>query len=134
MLNVVNVTASQVPLFLRKTVLSYASIPSDNGNAYEENGHISLFGSLDLDVFVHESTHAYDWTHQVNGNWLSGQSAYLQVRLIHALLLLVLLLLLTTFWLFIGGSAAAAAAEHALVLLSSLCAFKVDASAYCYWR
>lgn len=68
----------QVPLFLRKTVLSYAAVPSDNGNAYTAGAHITIFGALDTDVFVHESTHAYDGANVLSGLELSSQPTYLQ--------------------------------------------------------
>lgn len=67
----------QVPLFLRKFVSSYAAIP-DNTGAYTAGGHITLFGAMDTDVFIHESTHAYDGGNVISGNELSSQPAYLK--------------------------------------------------------
>lgn len=62
----------QVPLFLRTTVKSYAAVPG-GGGAYTIASQITIFGSNPQDVFVHESTHAFDGTFQ-----LSDQQAYLQ--------------------------------------------------------
>ncbi|KAL3146276.1 hypothetical protein ABBQ32_002977 [Trebouxia sp. C0010 RCD-2024] len=62
----------QVPLFLRKTVKSYAAVPG-GGGAYTIAAQITIFGSNSEDVFIHESTHAFDGTFQ-----LSDQQAYLQ--------------------------------------------------------
>lgn len=62
----------QVPLFLRSTVKSYAAVPG-GGGAYTIAAQITIFGSNPEDVFVHESTHAFDGTFQ-----LSNQQAYLQ--------------------------------------------------------
>ena len=65
----------QVPLYLRSAVSSYAAVLG-GGTAYEEAGQIQLQGACVTDVFVHESTHAFDY---INGNYgLSGSSAYLQ--------------------------------------------------------
>ena len=71
-LNLKPVWFVQVPLFLRSTVKSYAAVPG-GGGAYTIAAQITIFGSNPEDVFVHESTHAFDGTFQ-----LSTQQAYLQ--------------------------------------------------------
>ena len=63
----------QVPLFLRKTVKSYAAVPSNAASAYTVASQITIFGHCSKNVFIHESAHAYDGAFK-----LSGQKAYLR--------------------------------------------------------
>jgi len=62
----------QVPVFLRTTVSAYNAV-SGGGTAYTIGGKVTLQGDCEMDVFVHESTHAFDGTYS-----LSGTSAYLE--------------------------------------------------------
>lgn len=62
--------AMQVPLYLRQWVTSISAIPASGGSAYTEAGHITFFDAIDLDVMVHESTHAQD-------QGFSGSATYL---------------------------------------------------------
>ncbi|DBA92097.1 TPA: hypothetical protein ACH3X1_015824 [Trebouxia sp. C0004] len=62
----------KVPVFLRTTVSAYNAV-SGGGSAYTVGGTVTLQGDCQMDVFVHESTHAFDGMYS-----LSGSSAYLQ--------------------------------------------------------
>ncbi|KAA6423370.1 MAG: hypothetical protein FRX49_06822 [Trebouxia sp. A1-2] len=62
----------KVPVFLRTTVSAYNAV-SGGGTAYTIGGTVTLQGDCVMDVFVHESTHAFDGTYS-----LSGTSAYLE--------------------------------------------------------
>ena len=65
----------QVPIYLRGTVPAYGAV-SGGGTAYTYGNIVTLQGDCVMDVFVHESTHAFDFT---NGDYgLSGSSAYLE--------------------------------------------------------
>ena len=49
---------SQVPLYLRQTVITVTAIPKDQTSAYTIRQQITLFSKVNPDVLVHESSHA----------------------------------------------------------------------------
>ena len=49
---------SQVPLYLRQTVITVTAISKDQTSAYTIRQQITLFSKVNPDVLVHESSHA----------------------------------------------------------------------------
>ncbi|KAF8224422.1 hypothetical protein L208DRAFT_1410262, partial [Tricholoma matsutake] len=64
----------KVPIGLRRYISTVLVLPSNETHAYTlTNGDIHVFGLLEVDAWVHESGHAYDWAsgtpHSGSNEW-----------------------------------------------------------------